>query len=207
MANKCEAYFNGKWHIIDMETALLYPELTKRCVECKGAVRIHKSGGTIPAHAEHKKRFNHCSLSFYYDGVNRINPEQPNPKNVTLDLLPEEVITNDDFEEGGVVKIMVNKYERDPKARKACLKHHGYSCKVCNLNMESVYGKIAKDFIHVHHIIPLAKVGNTYKIDPKKDLVPVCPNCHSIIHRRAEPYSIQEIQILLNKQDAKKLKA
>lgn len=197
MANKCEAYFNEKWHVIDMETALLYPELTKRCIACKGAVRIHKAGGVIPAHAEHKSRFDHCVFSFYYDGIDKINPVQLKPKHIVLDLLPEEVITSSEFEEGGTVSIKVNKFERDSKARKACLKHFGYTCKACNLNLQLIYGKVAKDFIHVHHIIPLSKIGKKYKVNPKKDLVPVCPNCHAIIHRRAEPYTIKEIHEFL----------
>jgi 5-methylcytosine-specific restriction protein A len=35
--------------------------------------------------------------------------------------------------EGEVRTIVVNRYERDPKARQACLDHHGYICLACNV--------------------------------------------------------------------------
>jgi len=53
---------------------------------------------------------------------------------------------------------------------------------VCKFNFEETYGEIGKGFIHVHHIKPLASSGET-RVDPYNDLVVVCPNCHSIIHR------------------------
>jgi 5-methylcytosine-specific restriction protein A len=52
-------------------------------------------------------------------------------------------------------------------------------------------------FIHVHHIKPLAKLGSNYKIDPIKDLRPVCPNCHAVLHRKDFPYSLDEVVKLL----------
>lgn len=74
-------------------------------------------------------------------------------------------------------------YERDPKLRQQALLIHGYSCMICKFNFEETYGEIGKGFIHVHHVKPLASSGKT-KVDPQKDLIVVCPNCHSIIHRR-----------------------
>lgn len=73
-------------------------------------------------------------------------------------------------------------YERDPKLRQQALTIHGYSCAICEFNFEKTYGEIGKGFIHVHHIKPLASSGET-KVNPRKDLIVVCPNCHSIIHR------------------------
>jgi hypothetical protein len=35
--------------------------------------------------------------------------------------------------------------------------------------------------------------GEEYEVDPVKDLRPVCPNCHAMIHRRSPPLSIEEI--------------
>lgn len=37
---------------------------------------------------------------------------------------PDEVVENE-FPDGGIKKVLVNAYDRDPKARAACLKHHG----------------------------------------------------------------------------------
>ncbi len=49
-------------------------------------------------------------------------------------------------------------------------------------------------FIHVHHLKPQSSRGGEYEIDPVLDLVPVCPNCHAVMHRRREtPYSLEEV--------------
>lgn len=86
------------------------------------------------------------------------------------------------FEEGKSVRIVVNRYERDRAAREACLQAHGRICVVCRVDLTSVYGPIAAGVIHVHHRKPLAEIGENYAVDPVRDLVPVCPNCHAVIH-------------------------
>jgi 5-methylcytosine-specific restriction protein A len=57
-----------------------------------------------------------------------------------------------------------------------------------------MYGEIGKNFIHVHHVKPLSEIDEQYKINPIKDLRPVCPNCHAMLHKRKPAYSIEEIQ-------------
>jgi 5-methylcytosine-specific restriction protein A len=52
------------------------------------------------------------------------------------------------------------------------------------MNFENTYGEVEKDFIHVHHIIPLHEIQQDYIVDPIKDLIPVCPNCHAMLHRK-----------------------
>lgn len=85
-------------------------------------------------------------------------------------------------------------YERNPEARLACLSHYGYSCVVCETNMQTVYGEIAREFIHVHHLNQIADAGGRREVDPINDLVPLCPNCHSITHRREPPFSVDELK-------------
>ena len=53
--------------------------------------------------------------------------------------------------------------------------------------MTKVYGEIAKGFIHVHHLIPLSEIKENYQVNPKTDLIPVCPNCHAMLHRQDPP--------------------
>lgn len=105
------------------------------------------------------------------------------------------------YTEGTPNQVSVTKYERNPFARKKCLNHYGYTCVVCGFNFEKTYGQIGKDFIHVHHLTQVATVGQTYEIDPIKDLRPVCPNCHSIIHRQRTPLIIDELNKII-KQNA-----
>lgn len=97
------------------------------------------------------------------------------------------------FTEGEQITVTSTKYERNPKAREACLKHHGYTCKICGMNFEEVYGADFKEIIEVHHIVPLNQIGEMYIVDPIKDLIPVCPNCHTAIHSKAGSRLIDKI--------------
>lgn len=104
------------------------------------------------------------------------------------------------FPEGAVSRVRVNKYERNAHNRLACLAHHGYSCRCCGLNMSETYGDVGKGYIQVHHIVPVSSLGEEYNINPVKDLVPVCPNCHSMLHRREPPYTVEELRTIIDQQ-------
>lgn len=113
---------------------------------------------------------------------------------------PEENFDIDKiYQEGAQKSITVNAYERNREAREKCIKHFGTKCIVCNFDFEETYGDLGAGFIHVHHITPLSvKKGKKYKVDPLKDIVPVCPNCHAMIHRRKKALSINELKKMLN---------
>lgn len=96
--------------------------------------------------------------------------------------------------EGRLRRGLTTRYERKPKLREACLKHHGYACAVCKINFRKSYGEVGKSFIHVHHLDPLSTLKADHIVDPVKDLRPVCPNCHSMIHRHGLLRSIEEIK-------------
>ena len=112
--------------------------------------------------------------------------------------LPEQIHEPKKFLEGASTKVSINAFERDPKARKVCLNYYGFQCRVCHFNFENVYGALGKDYIHVHHKIPLSQIKREYEVDPIKDLIPVCPNCHAMLHRTQEVLSIEELQKLLD---------
>lgn len=82
-----------------------------------------------------------------------------------------------------------------------CIEQYGAFCNVCNFDFYITYGEIGKGYIHVHHIIPLSEIGKEYKLVPETDLVPVCPNCHSMIHKRKPVLTKTELKeiILSNK--------
>ena len=113
------------------------------------------------------------------------------------EIIPTDII----FKEGSLKQIQVNAYERNPQARKKCLEKHGYSCKCCGFNFEVVYGELGKNFIHVHHVTPLSQIKMTYILNPETDLIPVCANCHAMIHRKVPPYTIDEIQKLMRQKN------
>lgn len=89
------------------------------------------------------------------------------------------------IKEGALRQVTVNAYERSPRARAECIEHYGAKCSVCDFEFEQIYGKeLGAGFIHVHHILDIAHVGEEYEVDPIEDLRPVCPNCHVMLHKR-----------------------
>lgn len=107
---------------------------------------------------------------------------------------PNEIPSSESYIEGAKSQVTVNSYERDPKARQACIDHHGTSCKCCGFNFEQFYGEHGKGFIHVHHIKPLHTLGDNYEVDPVHDLIPLCPNCHAMVHRGSNVLLITELK-------------
>ncbi|UAK18529.1 HNH endonuclease [Kluyvera sp. CRP] len=116
----------------------------------------------------------------------------PNP-------FPDEITSPENYAEGAKKQVTVNSYERDPKARQACIDHHGTNCKCCGFDFERVYGKHGKGFIHVHHIKPLHTVGEDYVVNPITDMLPLCPNCHAMVHRGSEVLSVERLKEMLFK--------
>lgn len=86
------------------------------------------------------------------------------------------------YPEGAVTRVPVNRYERDPEARRVCIAHRGTSCAACGFSFELAYGEVGADFIQVHHVVPAPQVGSDYGLDPLTDLVPLCANCHAMAH-------------------------
>ena len=114
-------------------------------------------------------------------------------------FLAEELDDENEYIEGARKQISINAYERNPDARRKCIEHFGLVCSICGFDFEKVYGKVGKGFIHVHHLSQISDIGENYQVDPINDLIPVCPNCHSIIHRRTPPYTIEEVREFLQK--------
>lgn len=121
--------------------------------------------------------------------------------NSQTDFFPDMVKEDDTHYEGAKKSVIVNKYERSSKARENAINFHGLNCKVCDLNFKEMYGELGENFIHIHHLIPINEIGSNYQINYKNDLVPVCPNCHSMLHRKLdgkEP-TLEELKQMINK--------
>lgn len=111
-------------------------------------------------------------ISFYFNANNSDN------------FYPDEIEDNQRIYEGSKKIITVNSYERNAEARQKCIELYGLNCQICGIDFEQRYGEIGKGFIHVHHKIPLYTISKTYAVDYKTDLIPVCPNCHAMLHRK-----------------------
>ncbi len=102
--------------------------------------------------------------------------------------------------EGATKQVFVNAYERNPKARAACIKQYGVTCIVCGFNFQAKFGPIGKGFIHIHHLKPIAKQSGEHVVNPTTDLRPVCPNCHAMLHVSDPPLTIEELVEIVSAQ-------
>jgi putative restriction endonuclease len=100
--------------------------------------------------------------------------------------------------EGSAHIVFTTVFERDPMLRKQALTMHGYTCFGCGFNFEERYGMHGRGFIHVHHLKPLHSLGSRQPVNPETDMIPVCPNCHCMIHRRKHhTLSLNELRNLI----------
>ena len=100
----------------------------------------------------------------------------------------------------------INTAKRNASARAKCLQYYfpnkKYKCILCGFDFEKGYGDLGKDFIEVHHKEShtlVSRISGTHEINPIEDLIPVCSNCHSIIHRSKPPIPVEKIKEILQK--------
>lgn len=114
------------------------------------------------------------------------------PKSGIKPFVPPEIETPI-YKEGAEIEYTGTKYERNRKARQDCILHYGTKCQVCDFDFEAVYGKVGRKYIEVHHLNPISEQDGEYEVDPIRDLRPVCPNCHAMLHRKNPPYTLNEL--------------
>jgi 5-methylcytosine-specific restriction protein A len=188
------AYAQSREHIRLVEEEgyrlLIFPMLYSKAKE-QGGVGPASIGGFSP-HLTEKSLL-------------RVKPNWYASDESTALLLPEELDPALPLVEGAFKQIRVNAYERNALAREKCLQRYGYLCSVCQFDFARTFGQLGKDFIHVHHIVPISEIKSEYTVDPVKDLVPVCPNCHAMIHRTNPPLLVSQLTDLLRNVSAENL--
>ncbi len=126
-------------------------------------------------------------------GLRKFNRED------TIELTQED----DEFAEG---KILLKKHlqrERNIKLielskKKYIAKNGRLYCEICGFDFEKVYGELGKKFIEAHHIKPVSQMAENEKTSID-DIVMVCSNCHSMIHRKKPWLTIDKIKEILKK--------
>ena len=101
--------------------------------------------------------------------------------------------------EGAISHVVSTKYERSPVNRFRCIQYYGPTCWVCDEDFGITYGEIGTGFIEVHHRTPVSQLGPDYVVEPRRDLIPLCSNCHSMIHRRNPPFTPMELRARVGK--------
>lgn len=112
------------------------------------------------------------------------------PDMIISDLESEEfednIIIKDTNEGEKEIYYYGKKYEQSFVNRREVIEYNGTICKICKFDFEKVYGKRGRNYIEIHHIKPLSSLNDKVYIDPRYDFIPVCANCHRIIHREKD---------------------
>lgn len=102
--------------------------------------------------------------------------------------------------EGKPTKYYTTRYERNPANRREAIRIHGTRCMACGFDFEKAYGELGKDYIEVHHVVPLASQNEEIKVNPATDLIVVCANCHRMIHRKRDHVlSLEELKEIIRR--------
>lgn len=110
----------------------------------------------------------------------------------------EALIDEEGGTEGGRKDRLIAFFERNPKLRAAAIAYHGTTCKACGFSFEAAYGEHGRNFIEVHHLVPVSTLIEASTIDPRTDLTVLCSNCHRMIHRKRDALlSVEQLSNLL----------
>lgn len=173
-------------------------------VEERRTFEIPRAGGRkkLPVFGFGQSNIRYADYEHYGDFINSvisyIEAEQYDSLN-KMEIVEEN---QEYIEDGTGKKTFINTYERNPTARKECIRINGAKCAICGFDANEVYGSDYEGKIQVHHIIPIHKMNERYTIDPGKDLIPICPNCHMIIHSKinGKEISVEELKTKIQKQ-------
>ena len=113
---------------------------------------------------------------------------------------------NEIIEEGGVQQKISKSYKRSQKLRNSAIEHFSHNgiikCDCCGFEFSTYYGDVygKPGCIELHHLKPIFQyagisVQNTID-EALKNLLPVCPNCHRVIHKKH--ISADKIQLFKN---------
>jgi len=123
------------------------------------------------------------------------------------ELTGEEIVGElDKHYEGKQITVRVNRYERDRTAkqdmidayRSEIVPKNGYKCQVCGFDFEDTYGDLGRNFIEAHHLTPLSEIKENHEVNPATDMIPLCANCHAMIHKMKNP-NYEELRDLYQK--------
>ena len=202
----CEAWIDGKWTIVPVQTGINRPGLTVRCLECHGPIVLMRSGrnNTTRAHAEHRPGHAGCSIGHYFNGTRTPHPQQVTvPSNYGEASTESDIAVEDDessFPEGKEKFKHHRLLERDGKivrrAKARRLAETGrLECEVCNFDFVSHYGDVGHGFIEAHHKTPVSLLAGVKKTKIE-DLALVCSNCHRMLHRGGTLLTVEQLKVI-----------
>lgn len=151
----------------------------------KGIYQITPKGMNFVSQNKHNIQYLLSSGFEYNDIRNSLEKLTIASKNKAI--LYHEIVT-----EGSSKYTLSKSYERSQKLRNVAIEHFSHNgiiaCECCGFEFQAFYGeKYGSSCIEIHHLRPIflySNTGVTQTIEEAiKNLLPVCPNCHRVIHK------------------------
>lgn len=139
------------------------------------------------------------------DGLRKLGFSVPGPDEPASEIgvSPENLVRLPLRFEGAERQVTRNIRERDSGARRDAeaywRKQYGGTlcCRACGIDFGLMYGPRGEGYMHFHHLVQLSSSQGARETDPVRDLVPVCPNCHAIIHRGEVMITPEDLAVLI----------
>ncbi len=108
----------------------------------------------------------------------------------------QSIIPTREVTEGERKHVEYERIHRSQQLREACIKEWGYQCQCCGMRFDELYGEeLGSDFIEVHHLQMISTFDDQHPEDYKANLVPLCANCHAMIHRGPDgPLTLSQLR-------------
>lgn len=110
------------------------------------------------------------------------------PTKAESELTPSPIVENTIYLEGEAGEAQPAELrKRNRRLRQACIDYyrtlHGgrIVCECCGFYFREAYD-IDDDYIEVHHRYPFSQTEGEHPVNAQTDLVPLCANCHRMIH-------------------------
>lgn len=145
------------------------------------------------------------SSGFDYNDVKSSLGEVYNSRASTI-IPYEEIIA-----EGNEKTVVTKSYERSRKLRNAAIEYFSrngiITCDCCGFEFKSFYGeKYGTSCIEIHHLKPIFQYAGKNVVqtidDALRNVLPVCPNCHRVIHKNS--ITAEQIPLFKRQLSAKK---
>jgi len=102
-----------------------------------------------------------------------------------------------EYTEGRSRTRMQTYYERNPRLRAEALRLHGTRCAACGFDFSEMYGRPGEGYIEIHHLRPVSSYCGHTVVNPNTDLIPLCSNCHRMVHRKEEALTLEGLRSII----------
>ena len=147
---------------------------------------------TLEKGSSESEKFDGTALFYMVEGKNKGHYGLINQDKATFDLTSDD----DEFCEGKeLLKLHLmrerNQYLITKAKQKFKIEHNNkLFCEACGFDFVEKYGDLGIGFIEAHHIKPVSEMRHNEKTK-LEDIVMLCSNCHSMIHRK-KPWTTKD---------------